>query len=341
MQAERLWKRKNRMALWVIAAIIAFWARGVIALAAWQLFLGMLAAFAALPLAKRLEKRFSPGAAAGAALACLGTGMLGILLLLTPSLISQGRQLMEMLPALMEALGRMTQRLQGWAAQNGIQADGEILLARLQDGLGAAAPAVVERLSGAAGNLGLWMLAPVFGFYFLRDRRKIAEGLLLLVPGKRRGMIVRILREMRREVAGYLRGQLLISAAVGGLSAAGLLFCGVPAWLALGFLIGALELIPYVGPVIGGVLTALFALPGGLGRMLWALGVIIAVQQMDGSYLSPRLLSETTRLHPVVVILCVVLGGAAAGVAGVLLSAPLVLCVRAALRVSVQYVNNP
>ena len=138
---------------------------------------------------------------------------------------------------------------------------------------------------------------------------------------------------MRREAGGYLRGQLLVSLAVGGFTGLGLLLCGVPSWLLLGFLMGLLELIPYVGPFLGGVLVALFAWPGGWSRMLWSLGVVVLVQQLEGGMLSPQLMSETTRLHPIVVLLCVMAGGAAGGIAGVLLAIPAVLCLRAALRV--------
>lgn len=149
------------------------------------------------------------------------------------------------------------------------------------------------------------MLAPVFAFYLLRDRRRVADWLLSLLPPGRREMTVRIVREMGRESVGYLRGQLLVSLAVGGFTGLGLLLCGVPSWLLLGLLMGILELIPYVGPFLGGVLVALFAWPGGWSRMLWSLGVVVLVQQLEGGMLSPQLMSETTRLHPIVVLLCV------------------------------------
>ena len=177
------------------------------------------------------------------------------------------------------------------------------------------------------------MLAPGFAFSLLRDRRRVADWLLSLLPPGRREMTVRIVREMGRESVGYLRGQLLVSLAVGGFTGLGLLLCGMPSWLLLGLLMGILELIPYVGPFLGGVLVALFAWPEGWSRMLWSLGVVVLVQQLEGGMLSPQLMSETTRLHPIVVLLCVMAGGAAGGVAGVLLAIPAVLCVRAALRV--------
>ena len=323
--------------LWIGAALAAaFWARNLIWQAAVQLFFGMLVALAALPIMKRLEKRFSPATAATLSMASLSALLLASLLLLAPALVHQGRQLVAMLPAMYNAAEQWLGRIQGWLAENGIALDAELrgsLLSRGEEALSAAAPAAMAWVGGVAGSLGKWMLAPVFGFYFLRDRRQIGQWLLSLMPVNQRNVTVQILREMRRETAGYLRGQLMVSAVVGGLTALGLMFCGVPAWLLLGVIMGVLELIPYVGPFLGGVLVALFSLPGGLGRTLWALGVVIVVQQLEGGMLSPQLMSDATRLHPVAVVLCVMLGGTAGGIGGILLSVPLLLCARAALRV--------
>ena len=330
-------RRVGTQALWLAAALAAaFWARNLIWQAAVQLFFGMLVALAALPIMKRLEKRFSPATAATLSMASLSALLLASLLLLAPALVHQGRQLVAMLPAMYNAAEQWLGRIQGWLAENGIALDAELrgsLLSRGEEALSAAAPAAMAWVGGVAGSLGKWMLAPVFGFYFLRDRRQIGRWLLSLMPVNQRNVTVQILREMRRETAGYLRGQLMVSAVVGGLTALGLMFCGLPAWLLLGVIMGVLELIPYVGPFLGGVLVALFSLPGGLGRTLWALGVVIVVQQLEGGMLSPQLMSDATRLHPVAVVLCVMLGGTAGGIGGILLSVPLLLCARAALRV--------
>ena len=172
-----------------------------------------------------------------------------------------------MLPSLYNAAEAVAGHGAGLAGGKRHRAGAELrgsLLSRGEEALGAAAPAAMAWVGGVAGSLGKWMLAPVFGFYFLRDRRQIGQWLLSLIPVEKRKVTVQILREMRRETAGYLRGQLMVSAVVGGLTALGLLFCGVPAWLLLGVVMGVLELIPYVGPFLGGVLVALFSLPGGL-----------------------------------------------------------------------------
>ena len=337
-------KRLHWMVLALASALLLFWLRELVWQAVRQLFLGALIALAALPAAKWLEKRLPAGFSAALAIGLLGAAAVGTLLVAVPLLAEQGRQLASLFPALWKAAVELLGRARRWMGQMGITVDAglqEALFARGQEALAEAAPAVINWMGGMAGGVGQWLLTPVFGFYFLKDRKSIAQRLLWLLPEKNRGLAVRMTREMRRETAGYLRGQMMISAIVGALTAAGLFLCGVPSWLVLGMLMGILELIPYAGPFIGGILTALCALPGGWSRVLWALGVVAAVQQLDGSWLSPKLISQTTRLHPAAVILCVVLGGAAAGMAGILFSIPLVLCVRAAFRVIAQHGVKP
>ena len=121
-----------------------------------QLFFGMLVALAALPVMKRLEKRFSPGASATLSITSLSALLIASLLLLAPALITQGRQLIAMLPAMYNAAEEWLVRAQGWLAENGIALDGELrgsLLSRGEEALSAAAPAAMAWVGGVAGSL--------------------------------------------------------------------------------------------------------------------------------------------------------------------------------------------
>ena len=329
-------KKRWMIASVVFAGILFFGIRDWIGQAAVQLLWGMLAAMAALPLTRWMEKRFSSGIAAALSLAALALAAGVLFLLLLPPLVKQVRELFALLPALRVKTESVLQHAQNWMKGHGLQLNADMqnaVLLKGQEALTAAASGLAVRVGNAAGSLGKWFLTPVLAFYFLRDRIQIGQWLKSLLPLEAREPAVWVLREIRRETSGYLRGQLLVSAAVGMATAAGLLFCGIPSWLALGALMGVLEMIPYLGPLIGGTTVALFALPYGTGRTLWSMGVVLAVQQLEGSLLSPRLVSSATRLHPLTVVLCVMIGGAAAGVMGVLFSVPLALCARAVFRV--------
>lgn len=333
-QARFRWRWQYGAAL--VLAALAIWQRMIVWRAFLQLFCAFLLAMTVLPVAKRLEKRFSPGTSATLAMMCLSASLIVFLLLLVPPVVNQGRQLASILPALVNKVGGWADSAQSALQEKGFPIEdvlGSGLLEKGEAILSGVAPAAVKRAGELMEGLGLWLLAPLFSFYFLRDRERIGGWLLTLVPVSGRELTVKMLREMRREMAGYLRGQLLVSCAVGALTALGLLLCGVPAWLLLGLLMGIFELIPYVGPFVGGVLVLFFSLQQGLSRTLWAMGVVLLVQQLEGGMLSPNLMSGATRLHPVTVLLCVFIGGAVGGVAGILLAIPILLCARASLRV--------
>lgn len=332
----RIARAARRWVLIAGAGLIILWGWRWIGQGLGQLFLGLMVALAALPIMRLLEKRMKPALAATLSMFSLSLIAALSLVALAPPVVRQGRELATLLPGLYSSMENLIEQGESWLRHNGLPVDTQwrsVAFERLKGMLGGAVPAMMVWARQLMGSLGRWMLAPVFAFYFLRDRRRLCAWLLSLLPAERRAMAVRMVREMRRETTGYLRGQLLVSAVVGALTALGLLICGVPAWLLLGLMMGVLELIPYVGPVLGGLLSVLFALPGGWGRTLWALAVVVLVQQLEGTMLSPQLVSETTRLHPVAVLLLVALGGSAAGMAGILLAVPALLCLRAALRI--------
>lgn len=331
------WRREHLV--WLAGAgvlVLLVVCRTLVLDTAVQLLAGAAAALAALPLMRVLEKKLRPGLAAALSLLLMGAGFVLAVLLVVPSLVQQARQLVALAPSAVQRATEWLARGERWLAENGVPVTGDIrslLASKGEEWLSGAAPTLLAWAQRTAGGFGKWLLAPVIGFYFLRDRQHIGRWLLLMVPVGYRSITVKLLRDIRRETAGYLRGQLMLSLAVGGFTAAGLLVCGIPAWLLLGAVMGLLELIPYVGPFVGGAVVLLFGLQAGTGRMLWALAVVLAVQQLESGWLSPKMMSEATRLHPLAVMLSLLVGSTAAGVAGILLAVPLVLCLRSALRI--------
>lgn len=336
MEKEQARHRSHvRWALAVGAALVLLmllWpvARALLA----QLFWGYLLMGAALPLCRLLERRLSPSLAATGAFAVLGLGAGVALLLLIPALARQFEQLSETLPALLGTLNGLFSQMQETLAARGIVLSPmrEELFAHLRQMAGQLLPQAAEALRHTAAGLQPLMLAPLMAFYLLRDRRQISASLTLLVPMQKRRAVVLAAREMRREITGFLRGQLLLAGMVGALTGLGLALVGTPGWLVLGVLMGVMELIPYIGPVLAGVPAVLLGLTGGWSRALWTLGVIVTVQQLENGLLSPRMLSGATRLPPLTVLLAISAGGLMGGPAGMLLALPVVVSLRGALR---------
>lgn len=318
----------------IVAAAVAILARHVLATLAMQLAGGYVLMGLALPICRRLERKLSRNASAALALMLTTLAAVGLMLLLIPPLIRQLRQVTSVFPA-------VAAQVEAWLAQ------GQELLLQLgvdlssvRDELFSAVSSrigtLVSMMAGLAGQIAQTVsklaLSPLISFYLLRDRRKISSLLMLLLPVRYRTQAARAAREMRRETAGFLRGQLLVSAAVGSMTALGLAIVGTPGFLALGLLMGLLELVPYIGPLMAGIPAVLLALPGGIWQAVWTLVVLIGVQQLEGSFLSPRLMSGATNLHPLLVLLAVSAGGIFAGTIGMILALPIVVSVRGALR---------
>lgn len=315
-----------------LAAIILL--RGVIAALLAQVGAAALMMAIALPLCRLLEKRFKPSAAAALSLAALFAFAAAMLLLIIPPMLGQLRQLIALFPSLMTWCAQQLERLQDWLSRRGLSVlsvrDG--LLEQFQKSALSMAGSVMQGMSGAFSSMGTLFLSPLIAFYLLRDRRRIASALTLLAPVRHRARVVRAMREMRRETTGFLRGQMVICLVVAACTSLGLLIAGTPGWLILGILMGLMELVPYVGPWIAGIPAVLFALQGGPMAALWALAVILLVQQLEGSVLSPRLMSGAVRLHPLTILLAISAGGVLAGAWGMVLALPTVVSLRGIIR---------
>ena len=324
----------RRAAILAAAAAILWLTRHVL----WALLMQLMGGYAlmamALPLCRALEKRLKPGLAAALAFLALGVAAAGVLLGLIPPLVQQFRQVSAMFPAW---LGWLEQRLaqgQSFLQERGVNLSPvrDEFFSTVSRYAGNAVSALAGMAAQTVRIMSKLVLSPLIGFYLLRDRRQISSLLMMLLPVSWRARAARAGREMRRETAGFLRGQLLVSAFVGTLTSVGLMLIGTPGWLLLGLLMGVMELVPYIGPVIAGIPAVLLALQGGMGRALWALGVLVAVQQLEGGLLSPRLLSGATRLHPLLVLLAISAGGMLGGAMGMLLALPAVVSLRGAMR---------
>lgn len=324
-----------RLILWGLGALAGVvLLRHVLRALGMQLLAASLLMLLALPLCRHLEKRLPGGVAALVSLGMLLSAAVLTLMLLVPPIAGQLRTLVNTLPGLVDSLtGRLTQ-LTVWMEGRGfnLSAVRDGLLARITETAGGILSRAMGMASSIISSMSKVLLSPLMAFYLLRDRRKIASGLTLLLPVSCRARGVRAAREMKRESAAYFRGQLVLSLAVGGMTAVGLLLTGTPGWLLLGVLMGVLELVPYIGPVIAGLPAVLLALQGGWAKALWTLGVLVVIQEIEGTLLSPRLVGEATALHPMWVLLLVSAGGMLGGALGMVAVIPAVVSVRGALR---------
>ena len=135
----------------------------------------------------------------------------------------------------------------------------------------------------------------------------------------------------RQNDLGYLCGVLKTSAFVGGATALGLALLGVRDALLLGLFMGIFELLPYVGPVLASVPILLSTLPQGIYPSALALALVIAVQQVEGNFVSPYFTASSTSIDPLTAVVSVFVLGSLFGLWGILLAVPLVVTARSLL----------
>jgi predicted PurR-regulated permease PerM len=191
------------------------------------------------------------------------------------------------------------------------------LLAALGGFAGAAA--------GAARLLLLLALGPVLAFYLLADLPRVTGALRGLLPPDRREDISELATGVARVTGGYVRGQLLVATFVGVGASLGFVLIGLPFWALVGLIAGVTNLVPFLGPFVGGALgVAVALLDGGPGLAIGVVVVVVIVQQLESQVVSPLVMGRTVQIHPLLVLLAVVAGGALYGLPGLLLAVPAV-----------------
>ncbi len=201
---------------------------------------------------------------------------------------------------------------------------GEVLYGWLKSG--------VCVLPEVCGELSLLVFAPVFAFYILRDRKDFMRFLRRVLGRERLGAIRPLFDDINGILRGFVRGYLLVALCVGGLFYLLLWFLGVDYAFTLGLIMALAELIPYIGPFIAFVPCILLVLVQGGGAVVKMLAIWVVVQQLENLVISPHIMSDAVRLHPLYVIMAVIVGGSWWGVPGMILAVPLAASLRPVIR---------
>ncbi len=192
-------------------------------------------------------------------------------------------------------------------------------------------PERIQEILGQAGQfartgvqvLAVILLGPVLAFYILMDLPGVKQRSRNLLPERVRLEAVHVGVQVGRVVGGFVRGQLLVALIVGILSSIGLWALDVPFWLVIGMTAGLLNVIPFIGPFVGGGLAAMVSLIfKDVPTAIWSIVMFTAVQQFDNHVISPNVLRRRVQLHPVFILLALLLGGSLGGFFGLLIAVP-------------------
>jgi predicted PurR-regulated permease PerM len=180
------------------------------------------------------------------------------------------------------------------------------------------------------GHLLGWVVLPVyFSFFMLAERQRLVEleQYLPFLKQETRDDVIYLVNEFIDIIVAFFRGQIIVAFLQGLLFAVGFTIVGLKYGFVLGLMLGFLNIIPYLGSMLGlsiALPLAFFQADGGLLQVIWVIVVFTVVQVIEGYLLTPKIMGDRTGLHPMTIIVAIFFWGAAlGGIMGMILAIPL------------------
>ncbi len=176
-----------------------------------------------------------------------------------------------------------------------------------------------------SNSLTVIFLSPFLAFFMLLDGRELVRNIFSLVPNNFFELVLNLNYQIATQMGGFIRARLLESIIVGLVLWVGLVIIGFPYALVLAIIGGLLNLIPYLGPLIGAVPAFLIAMINGASPSeYFSLCMVYATAQVvDIVFVIPFVVAKIVDLHPVTVVLAVLVGAQFMGILGMIISIPL------------------
>ncbi len=294
---------------------------------------GAAIAYLCDPLADRLEKlEISRLWSTIIVMACVTLVLTVIIVTVIPLLLVQLNQFIKDAPGYFNDLQRI---FRGWLwnagvnpADVGAQGEGKVA-EKIRDTAKDLGVDVLQGVwsSGMAliSTLGMLVITPVVAFYLLLDWDHLVARVDEWIPRKHVEEVRKIASDIDNVLSGFLRGQFMVCMIQGSFYAAALTLVGLDYGLFVGLAAGLFSFIPYVGSMLGLVLSVGLAMSqfwGDWFMILTVLGIFIFGQAVEGNILTPYLVGSSVGLHPVWLIFALSAFGSLFGFAGMLVAVP-------------------
>ena len=183
----------------------------------------------------------------------------------------------------------------------------------------------VNPIGGFTGWTSSLLLARFLSFFFLKDGHNFQTVLVRAVPNAFFENTLYLMSEVDQAARAYFLGLVKLTVLDTATLALGLWLMGMPAPLVLGLLAAVLAWVPYVGSILGGLIMVLVAatdFPTEPAMAAWVVGLFILVRLLDDFLYMPLTIGKSLNMHPLVAVLMLFVGGAVAGIVGLMLALP-------------------
>lgn len=259
----------------------------------------------------------------------------GIGVAVVPTAVDQSGAFLEALP---ETVDEARIQLTGWFERYRANIPDDLRVeidAAIEEVSANSAEMVGSILSGTLGSLTSaialisgFLIVPFWLFYALRDRHFIERNFMRAVPGSMQDDVAHIARIADSLLGRYIRGQLLLGVIVGTAVGVALSLLDVQFAIGLGLWAGITELIPIIGPWLGGIPAVILVLATAPDLLLPVILLYVVVQQLENNLLVPRIQGHAVDIHPAMVIMLLVVFGAVWGLIGMIVAVPATAIIR-------------
>jgi len=239
-------------------------------------------------------------------------GLIG--LAVVPMAISQTKLFVEQVPGILESF------LANASIETQTQFSG--LLNQWLNTSPISGKAFFTLLGSVAGQIISFLMILVIAFYLSVKKKGPQSRFSSFLPVKYRRMLKNFTTSSQKEIGDWGRGMLILCLFVGVLTYIGLSVLGVKFALTLALIAGLTELVPYIGPWLGGVPAVMIAFLASPTLALVVIILYIVVQQIQGILITPYVMHKAVGLDPLVVIVVLLIGGKIAGPLGMIIAVP-------------------
>lgn len=289
-------------------------------------FIGFIYAWLFNPLVRKLSKKYNRN------VVCIGLFLLFILLvvlffyLLIPVFYKEIAELIELLPSLFGTLEKHVNSM-------GLKDAMHSLLVFLVDNVPMYLVGFIKSLFKYVGVFGVGL---ILGLYISMDYEKIVYKFHKIIPKKHKCVVVNISDEVSTEVRKCVNGTLFVAFCVFVMDSLAFWFVGLDAPLLFGALCGITDLIPYVGPYIGGIAAVCVGFTESKFMGIITIVICVVVQSLENYVLQPIVMSKSIKISPVLIIIGLLVFGNLFGIVGMIFATP---CV-AVLKVFFEHISG-
>lgn len=252
--------------------------------------------------------------------------------IMVPILVKEATDLANDLPYYFDKLSVFLDNVRQTFGHYGLADNFQSNLDNLAATLSGWALKLVSAIYGAFNSLFSVFLIMILTFYMVVEENAIKKIVWSVTPAKNQAYAINLVSRMQLQIGYWLRGQLILCLSIFLLTYLGLSILGVKYALLLALVAGITEVIPYLGPVLGGVPAVLLAMTQSPRLALVVVIMYLIIQQLENNILVPQIMRRVADVNPITSIVVLLIGYRIGGVGGAVIAIPVATAITVGLK---------